>query len=178
MLLVQDATELDFTRPKQQVRGAGPMESEVRRGAFFHPLMAFDLTGLPLGTVWQKSWARENIGTKLTKQEKNRKRKQAPIEEKESLRWVEGIRAARKVAEACPQTTCVCVGDSESDIYDFFLEPRSTKQGETNLRSVHCVGSLWPRMIFPTNIWVLRWAVSWRVTAGGVDDRQHEARFR
>jgi hypothetical protein len=62
--------------------------------------MAFDLTGLPLGTVWQKSWARENIGTKLTKQEKNRKRKQAPIEEKESLRWVEGIRAARKVPRA------------------------------------------------------------------------------
>ncbi len=133
VLFVQDTTELDFTRPKQQVRGAGPMESEVRRGAFFHPLMAFDLTGLPLGTVWQKSWARENIGTTLTKQEKTRKRKQAPIEEKESLRWVEGIRAARKVAEACPQTTCVCVGDSESDIYEFFSEPRSTKQGEVHL---------------------------------------------
>ncbi len=98
----------------------------------FNPA-AFDLAGLPLGTVWQKNWARENIGTTLTKQEKTRKRKQAPIEEKESVRWVEGIRAAREVAEACPQTTCVCVGDSESDIYEFFSEPRSTNQGEVHL---------------------------------------------
>jgi hypothetical protein len=133
VLLVQDTTELDFTRPKQQVRGAGPMDSKVRRGAFLHPLMAFDVTGLPLGTVWQKSWARERIETTLTKKEKTRKRKQVPIEEKESLRWVEGLRAAREVAEVCPQTTCVCVGDSESDIYEFFSELRSTKQSEVHL---------------------------------------------
>lgn len=133
VLLVQDTTELDLTRPKQQVQGAGPMDSEVRRGAFFHPLMAFNSAGLPLGTVWQKNWAREEIETTLTKEEKARKRKQTPIEEKESLRWVEGTRAAREVAEACPQTTCVCVGDSESDIYELFSEPRSTKQGEVHL---------------------------------------------
>ena len=133
VLLVQDTTELDLTRPKQQVQGAGPMDSEVRRGAFFHPLMAFDSVGLPLGIVWQKNWAREQIETVSTKEEKARKRKQTPIEEKESLRWVEGIRAAREVAEACPQTICVCVGDSESDIYELFSEPRSTKQGEVHL---------------------------------------------
>lgn len=39
-LLVQDTTELDLTRPKQQVQGAGPMDGEDRRGAFFHPLLA------------------------------------------------------------------------------------------------------------------------------------------
>ncbi len=133
VLLVQDTTELDLTRPKQQVQGAGPMDSEVRRGAFFHPLMAFDSAGLPLGTVWQKNWAREQIETTLTKEEKARKRKQIPIEEKESLRWVEGIRAAREVAQACPQTICVCVGDSESDIYELFSEPRSTRQGKVHL---------------------------------------------
>jgi hypothetical protein len=127
VLLVQDTTELDLTRPKRQVKGAGPMASEGRRGGFFRPLVAFDLAGLPLGIVWQKNWAREEIETTLTKDEKARKRKQTPIEEKESLRWVEGIRAAREVAEECPQTTCVCVGDSEADIYELFSEPRSTK---------------------------------------------------
>jgi hypothetical protein len=133
VLLVQDTTELDLTRPKQQVQGAGPMDSEARRGAFFHPLIAFNAAGLPLGSVWQKNWVREKIDTTLTKEEKARKRRQTPIEEKESLRWVEGIRAAREVAEACPQTICVCVGDSESDIYELFSEPRSTKQGEVHL---------------------------------------------
>jgi hypothetical protein len=136
VLLVQDTTELDFTRPGQQVRGAGPMDSEARRGAFFHPLVAFDSVGLPLGIVWQKHWAREKIETSLTKKERNKKRRQTPIEEKESIRWVEGICAARDVAEACPQTTCVCVGDSEADIYELFSEPRelsSTKQGKVHL---------------------------------------------
>jgi len=133
VLLVQDTTELDLTRPKQQVRGAGPMESEARRGAFFHPLVAFDRAGLPLGTVWHKAWARADIETALRKVEKSRKRRATPIEQKESVRWVEGLRAARDVAGACPQTTCVCVGDSEADIYELFSEPRSTPQGEVHL---------------------------------------------
>ena len=112
------------------------MDLESRRGAFFHPLVAFDSSGVPLGTVWQKTWAREKIETSLTKKERIKKRKQTPIAEKESIRWVEGIRAAREVAEACPQTTCVCMGDSEADIYEMFSEPRkllSTKQGEVHL---------------------------------------------
>lgn len=122
VLLVQDTTELDLTRPTQQVEGAGPMDSEVRRGAFWHPLMAFDTCGLPLGTVWQKAWARETIECSLTAAQKNQKRQKTPIEEKESLRWIEGIRAGCKVAAACPNTKCVCISDSESDVYEFFSE--------------------------------------------------------
>ena len=55
VVLVQDTTELDLTRPRQQVEGAGPMDSEARRGSFVHPLIAFNTDGLPLGTVWQKT---------------------------------------------------------------------------------------------------------------------------
>lgn len=134
VLLVQDTTELDLTRPKQQVEGTGPIECESRCGVFYHPLVAFNVHGLPLGTVWSKSWAREDIELELTKAEKERLRKQTPIEDKESIRWVEGIRAARQVAEACPQTQCVCVADSESDIYELFVEPRTTSYaGELHL---------------------------------------------
>lgn len=133
VLLVQDTTELDLTRPNQQVHGAGPIDSDSRRGAFFHPLMAFNGEGLPLGMVWQRHWARERLNSHLTPKEKARKRAQTPIEAKESMRWLEGCRAAREVAEACPQTTCVCVCDSEGDIYELFSEPRSTEQGELHL---------------------------------------------
>jgi hypothetical protein len=125
VVLVQDTTELDLTRPSQQVQGAGPMDSDVRRGAFVHPLVAFDSDGLPLGTVWEKTWAREKIETSMSDSERARERQKIPIEEKESLRWIEGLRAARDVAEACPNTTCICVSDSESDIYEMFSEPRS-----------------------------------------------------
>lgn len=125
-LLVQDTTELDLTRPQQQVKGAGPIECKTRRGAFYHPLIAFDACGLPLGTVWSKSWTRPGIRPHLTPAEKDKLRKQTPIEEKESIRWLEGVRAARKVAEVCPQTECVCIADSEADIYELFVEPRLT----------------------------------------------------
>ena len=103
-LLVQDTTELDLTRPTQQILGAGPMDSEVRRGAFLHPLQAYSLEGLPLGMAWQKCWSRDKIETELTVAEKCKKRKETPIEEKESLRWIEGIQAAGDVAQDCPET--------------------------------------------------------------------------
>lgn len=133
VLLVQDTTEIDLTRPDQQVTGAGPMDSEVRRGAFFHPLQAFDSDGLPLGIAWHKRWTRQEIETSQTKDEKSQKRKQTPIEEKESHRWVEGLRAAREVAAACPETSCVCVADSEGDIYELFSEPRDFNGGQIQL---------------------------------------------
>lgn len=125
VILVQDTTEIDLTRPSQPVKGAGPMDSESRRGEFFHPLMAFGAEGIPLGIVWHKLWTRDSIDTEATPTEKNRKRKETPIEDKESIRWVEGFRAARKAAAECPQTTCICVSDSESDIYELLSEPRS-----------------------------------------------------
>lgn len=36
VLIVQDTTETDLTRPQQQVDGAGPMDSEARRGGFMN----------------------------------------------------------------------------------------------------------------------------------------------
>ena len=119
-LLVQDTTEIDLTRPEQQVDGAGPMDCESRRGAFYHPMVAFDAEGVALGIVGAKSWTRQSI-SKDGKAEKNKKRKQTPIKDKESYRWVEGIKTAELAAAACRETTCVCVGDSESDIYDVFV---------------------------------------------------------
>ena len=123
-VFVQDTTEVVVTRPNQQVEGAGPMDSEARRGGFLHPLVAFTIGGLPLGTLWQKTWTRDKIETELTPQQKSLLRSKTPIEEKESMRWVEGLRAARDVANQCKDTTCVCVCDSEGDIYELFSEPR------------------------------------------------------
>jgi hypothetical protein len=131
-LLVQDTTELDLTRPEQQVEGAGPMDSESRRGLFYHPMLALDMAGVPLGIVGEKSWTREEISTD-SKAEKNKQRKQTPIEEKESYRWIEGIRIAERAAAACEETTCVCVGDSESDIYDVFAAASQSKQANLQL---------------------------------------------
>jgi len=132
VLLVQDTTEIDLTRPEQQVAGAGPMDHECRRGAFFHPMIAFNVDGVPLGIVGQKSWTRQQI-SKASKAKRAEKRKRTPIEEKESYRWLEGVHCAERTAAACPETTCVCVGDSESDIYEVFAAAASSDQENLQL---------------------------------------------
>jgi hypothetical protein len=77
---------------------------------------------------------REEIETELTTEEKRKRRLKKPIEEKESIRWVEGVRAAREVAGNCSETECICVADSEADIYELFTEPRTTHhQGQLHL---------------------------------------------
>lgn len=127
-LLVQDTTEIDVTRPDMEVKGTGPLSTPGRRGVFLHPLEAFAEDGTPLGTVSALAWARADEPD-VTSATKRKRRKAAPIEEKESHRWIEGLRQARAVAEAVPETTCICVADSEADIYEIFAEPRGGAAG-------------------------------------------------
>jgi hypothetical protein len=126
-LLVQDTTELDVTRPSQQVAGAGPLTHDARRGSYYHPLLAINAEGVAFGTVWHKHWVREAICTDRTAAQKRADNRTKPMEEKESIRWLEGVRAALDVANQCPETQCIVIGDSESDIYEVLAEPRKTK---------------------------------------------------
>ena len=41
VLIVQDTTEMDVTRPEAQVVGAGPLDGSSRRGIFLHLMEAF-----------------------------------------------------------------------------------------------------------------------------------------
>lgn len=129
VLCVQDTTELDWTRPQQQVVGAGPLSGPTRRGAFLHLNEAFTVDGTPLGAVDAKTWAREDEDEnqpQLTKEEKRKRRRALPIEQKESIRWIEGVRATKNLAAACPETLCVSISDGEGDIHELFVEPRES----------------------------------------------------
>lgn len=128
VLCVQDTSEIELTRPQQQVAGAGPLAAGSRQGIFLHLLEAFTPDGTPLGSIWSHIWARDEAALQTPPQDKRKQRKAAPIEAKESFRWLQGLRHTRALAEECPDVTCVCVADSESDIYELFAEPR----GETN----------------------------------------------
>lgn len=132
-LLVQDTKEIDLTRSEPIVSGAGPRGYDKQLEASFHPMMAFEPSGVPLGTVWSKRWVRDSIHTELKPQEKLKARKRRPIEDKESFRWLEGVRAAREIAKASPDTLCVCIWDSEADIYELLAEPLETQSGQLHL---------------------------------------------
>jgi hypothetical protein len=123
-LLVQDTTQIDVTRPEQQVQGAGSLDLGSRRGFFLHPVIAFTPSGVPLGAVAATMWARTESPEKTSSEERRAQRRATPFEEKESFRWLEGLQAVRELAPQCPQTMCVCIGDSEADIYELFAEPR------------------------------------------------------
>jgi len=130
-LLVQDTTEIDLTRPDSVVSGAGPLSSDTQLGAFYHPMMAFEPSGLPIGTVWSKRWVRDSIHKELTPQEKLKARKRRPIADKESFRWIEGVQAA-SVVIARPNQNDSKV--SELKINLVLVEETCAPEGEIPIR--------------------------------------------
>jgi hypothetical protein len=134
VLLVQDTTEFDLTRPQQQMIGTTSLDGSARCGALLHPLVAFTTDGTPLGTCWATMYTHA-APTAETREQKQKRRRYTPIQEKESERWVEGLRQARAVAQRVPQVTCVCIADSEADIYELFTEPRGERPVEWLIRA-------------------------------------------
>lgn len=135
-LFVQDTTELDLTRPQQQVVGAGGLDGSSRRGLFAHLLHAFASDGTPLGTVSAQIINRPDEPKhkgkgKRTKARKDLERVHKPIERKESMRWLDGLRAVREAAGQLPDTRCICIADSEADIYELLAEPREAANGRS-----------------------------------------------
>ena len=88
---------------------------------------------MPLGLINQQVIYRdpEEYG-------KREKRKDLPIEQKESYKWVIGLNASAKIQLMCPETLIINVGDREEDIYDVFLrahEPTHEPKQELLVRA-------------------------------------------
>lgn len=128
VIVAQDTTEVELTRPERKVVGAGPLDSGSRWGAFLHPMMSFTPEGTPLGLVYAQAWARDEPpkGARPKKQQEH-DRKHTPFEDKESYRWYESLHQAEDVAQQSPQTHVVCVADSEADIYELLEYPTNER---------------------------------------------------
>ncbi len=134
-VVVPDTSELQMTRPSQQVVGAGPLDGGSRRGALVHPVAVFTPDGTPLGTVAMKIWTRPESARRRSRREKDRRRRRLSLERKESFRWLQSLRTARALAQELPRTQIVCVMDSEADIYALFAEPRGERPVEWVIRA-------------------------------------------
>jgi hypothetical protein len=115
VLILQDTTELETTRPQEKV--GGPLSWETQIGFLDHVLLAVTPERVPLGVVAAEIWARDPEDF-----HKRRQKGQKPIEEKESYRWLQGYRRACAIAQAAPATTVICVSDSEGDVFECFAE--------------------------------------------------------
>ncbi|MCP1846036.1 hypothetical protein ACVIHI_008503 [Bradyrhizobium sp. USDA 4524] len=82
-----------------------------------HSSLAVTTEGLPLGLSAIKFWTRKKFkGTTALKRKINPTR--VPIEQKESIRWLENLRQSTDLLAAPGR--CVHIGDRESDIYELF----------------------------------------------------------
>jgi len=122
VILLHDTTELDYTRHRH-TEGLGPLANDPCRGMFLHATLAVTPERQALGVLKAAFWARDEKDRNKTK-----RRKQEPIENKESYRWVESYRLAAQCATQTPQTRIVSVSDREGDIYEIFVEAAQTSQ--------------------------------------------------
>ncbi len=114
VLLVQDSSEVDFTK-KRSIVGLGPLNWVERQGLFTHVSLAVTPERLSLGVVEAQFWAQAPGPP-----HKNVTRKQTPIKEKQSGWWLRSYQEACRLAGELPGTRCVSVADREGDIYEVF----------------------------------------------------------
>ncbi len=81
VLLPQDTTEIEVTRPREKMKGARPLNEESRVGFFNHVMLAVTAERIPLGVIGAKIYARdmdeflENKKTNKGTKEKKKKAK-------------------------------------------------------------------------------------------------------
>ena len=117
VLAPQDTTTLNYAHPATE--GLGPIGTKNDRamGLLLHDTMAFSEEGTPLGILDAQCWARDPDD-----KGKSERRKETPIEQKESMKWLRSFRRVAEIQKLCPDTTLVSIGDREADIYELFLE--------------------------------------------------------
>jgi hypothetical protein len=127
VLIPQDTTELDLTRPHEVMAGAGPLNDTTRVGFYNHVNLALTPEHLVLGVVDATVWARDPLEFDKDAAQKRAERRAKPIEDKESIRWVEGYRAACQVAHDAPATHIVSLADSEGDVYEYLMDAQAVE---------------------------------------------------
>jgi hypothetical protein len=111
VLVIQDTTEINYSRHANSKRGFGTVGNGEDIGLFLHPLLVVDAqTGGVLGLAGCQIMNRRRRRTTAAAER--------PLAQKESRRWLEGARQAGRVLTAAASVTVVA--DRESDIYEEF----------------------------------------------------------
>ena len=134
VLMLHDTTEFSWKRESHQGIGMlgttnsgcdaqGRMRQHTVCGLLMHSSLAVTRDGLPLGLAAAKFWSRAKFkGTNALKRSINPTR--VPIEEKESICWLDNLRRASAMFRQPEQ--CVHIGDRESDIYELFCQTQDS----------------------------------------------------
>jgi hypothetical protein len=117
VLVVQDSTEFNYTSHRR-TSGLGYTSRPKTQGIKGHVALAVGLDGDVLGVLDLFLWTRAN---RALGQGPHRNRR--TTDDKESGRWLRGVRAAEQAAPLGGQA--VVIGDAEADLFDLFAAPRA-----------------------------------------------------
>ena len=70
-----------------------------------HDTLAFAEDETPLGVLDAQCWARDSVD-----RGKRRRRRETPVEQKESMKWLRGFRKVAEIQRLCPGTMFISIG--------------------------------------------------------------------
>lgn len=113
VLSIQDTCEFNFESHKNKITDLGHV-SNSQIGCFIHPAFAIDAAdNFVIGLAGLEYWDRDP-----NREKKNKA--QIPIEEKETMRWIDIANEAKKTLNKAKMITHI--GDRENDIYEFICK--------------------------------------------------------
>ena len=128
VLCIQDTVFFSYgTHPR--TKGLGPIgtsNASHERGLIMHNAVAFTSSGVPLGILSQQIWARDEVSEEEEAQEKIGRLQVTPIEEKESFKWIQGLRETHE--RVAGKAELITVADRESDIWEFLTEAKEANR--------------------------------------------------
>lgn len=127
ILAIQDTTYYNYTHhPKTEGLGLlsrfkGKHKDEIlTTGLSMHTTLGITTEGLPLGILDQNIFSRKELSKERKELKKKSHNIALPIEEKESIRWLDSMRRTAALFEQ-KNKKIVTIADREADIYDLFL---------------------------------------------------------
>ena len=136
VLAIHDETDLEYAGLRE-CEGLGTIGKNqtgtATRGLCLHSTLVVTAeTGLPLGVVRADCYARQ-----LRPDHKGKDARQIPLEDKETLRWVEGLQEVRALSKRIPNTGIIHVMDREADFFELFDDWRESPSGHLLVRAMH-----------------------------------------
>ena len=113
VLAIEDTSFLSFGG-KRKNADLGPHTSGKENGLNLHLCLAVTPSGWNLGLLRSDLYAKDRQPGGMGD------RKRRPIEQKESYRWLEGLRHCAELSGQLDRTQLVYVADRESDIYEVY----------------------------------------------------------
>lgn len=126
VLCIQDTTDVAFD---SSAEGLGYLDHGLGKGLMAHNILAIDSWGCPLGLLHQNIWARDH-----QQMGKTGGRRQRPVNDKESYRWLQGVKDSEHLLSDCKKM--ISIADREADIYELFALLRAPNS-ELLIRARH-----------------------------------------